>query len=162
MTRQRVNWSILKRDYVQSETPVSLEALADKYHTSKSMVFQHSSDESWVNAREDHWGKIAENVREQAITKTVKKQMTQLEKAESAFDGLVLAITAINKRIEKADFSDKVGKVEITKLMERLASLNTALDKMGRFTQLLKGNADSRIGVDLASLLSTDQDSDSE
>ena len=162
VTRKKYDWISIKAEYVHSGVHIPLAELSERYHIPMRTVSRHSIDEKWVEERQSVIDETARKTRDLAISKKSKENLSQLDKAESAFDGLVMAITAINKRIEKADFSDKVGKVEITKLMERQASLNTALDKIGRLTQLLKGNADQRIGVDLASLLSTDQDSDSE
>ena len=150
----KANWPLMKREYAQSEQPISLAELAVKHNITKRAVEEHSRNEGWPEARVQFFSETASKVHELGVERTAKRKTSQLEDVERAFDTLVTSITAIGKRVSSPEFQAQVGGIEVEKVLERQASLSAAMDKLGRLIQLLKGSPDSRVAVDLAALLS--------
>jgi len=151
---QKHNWRLIRQRYVQASPPLSLRQIAKEEGVAESSIFRHASRENWVKEREQYQCDIAARTRRLGVKKDADDRLDILDKAAKTCHALTAALLKIAQRVQQADFQEDIQRMEASKLLERLASLSTAFDKLARGTEMLRGNPDHRTAVTLAELVS--------
>src|ERR1700690_3072397 len=76
----KIDWQAARLEYIN--TPLlSLRALAVKYKVSDDAVFEHSTNEGWLNQRITKQAKIQQKLSDQSETDIVKEKTKMMREA---------------------------------------------------------------------------------
>lgn len=108
--KTRTDWTKVKHDYLFKN--MSLESLAEKYGVSKRQVFKHSSDENWVELKEQKNREISEKTQKELKEKEIARRIAANEKHIELYDDGIVIVEEILK-MYKSTMSDTKKKKKV-------------------------------------------------
>ena len=101
----RFNWKKIANEYVKSE--IAMSALAKKYGVSERTLKERASKEAWTQQRNEYRIRVgAEAVQKNALKRSPKPSLKEVNEAALLFEGATLAINWIVNRLNSGEVSD--------------------------------------------------------
>lgn len=121
--KPRINWAIIRNEYIMSEKPVTFRELSEKYNISMNSLQRKSMLEKWVKQREEFLQKI-----QQRLNIRIAKEF---EKKEDVVDKTIEVI--IQKRKDNLELLDNIEKLAKRELF-RVKKIQT-VDEQGNVVE---------------------------
>lgn len=149
---KRIDWNEAERYYIYSRD-VNYKQVAEYFDVSEASVALHGKEGNWVEKREEVQSRLKDKRFERVLTEELQSELNIEDAAILACNTLTDVILKIASRVTESAFNSDIDDIKADKLLNTLASIVNALERVVKTISLLRGGPTDRTEYTLLDLL---------